>query len=407
MMIWINIKMALSALRSAKVRTFLTMVAVIIGVTAFTVITTFAEGFKLSIKNEINAFGGNLVQVSPGQTVTRDDEGNITSFNPAAAFGTSTLSERDLLSIQKTPGVKGASPFMMVSGLVKRGDETLAGGTIVATNQHYPSTFNQTVEKGAFFSDASRAKNVVIGSEVATQLFRDVDPVGQTLTIRDQKFAIIGVMKEVKTSFEFAGNYNTFVFVSFKVGKQFNNNVAQIMEIDAQLNDDANVDQTVAKINRSLKLNHGGEEDFTVIKQEEALKLTDNIIGMAAKIASTFAYVMLLVGSLVIMLIMLVSVSERTREIGLRKSIGAANSHIMVQFLIEAVVISWFGSVIGIALSFGLGNLIKNAIDITPQYSLNTLIATVIIATIVGALAGIAPAFKAARKNPVEALRHE
>ncbi len=408
-MMLVNIRMALAALRSAKVRTMLTMVAVIIGVTAFTVVTTVADGFKVSIENEINAFGGNLVQITPGESVVRDDEGNIVSFNPVAAFGTSTISEKDVKDIKNTPGIASAAPLMLISGVVSRGEtEAPAGSMIIATNEDYPIAFNQELAQGGFFKDSNGAqKQIVIGHGIAEALFGENNPLGGKLQIRGQDFVVVGVLAEVESALGFAGDFNTMSFISSAQGKQFNNGVIQIMEVDAQLEDGADPDQVVQAITETLKENHGGEEDFTVIKQDEVLELTDSIIGLAESIANTFAYIMLLVGTLVIMLIMLVSVSERTREIGIRKSIGAANSHILSQFLVEAVVISWLGSSLGIVLAYLLGLYIKYLIDVTPVYTVSTLIATIILATIVGALAGLAPAFKAARKDPVEALRHE
>jgi putative ABC transport system permease protein len=156
-----------------------------------------------------------------------------------------------------------------------------------------------------------------------------------------------------------------------------------------------------------LLANHGGEHDFTVLKQEELIELTGDIFSLIKSASQAVSSIMLFVGAIVILLVMLIAVNERIKEIGVRKSIGATNSNILSQFLIEALVLTWFGSVLGIIFAWALGFLVKSTVGITPEYSLNTIITIAVISTIIGALAGIYPAWQAARKDPVEALRHD
>jgi putative ABC transport system permease protein len=409
-MIWTNVSLALGSIRGSKVRSLLTMFAVIIGVMAFTLVTTTVEGLKASVSDQIEDFGGNLMQITPGQSVVRDEEGNVESFNFAAAFGTSTLTERDLQTAKETEGVIAAAPQMLVSGLVTRGDQELPEALIIATNEDYPAALNQTVESGSFFEDdAEGSRNVtVVGKTVVEKLFAGTVSLGSTISIRGEAFAIIGVMEEVESSgFSLGPSLNDAILIPFESGKKFNDGNAQIQEIDLQLGEGVDQTETAAVLTEKILENHGGEEDFSVIKQDEILGLTDSIFDIIKTASQVISYIMLFVGGVVIMLIMLITVTERTREIGIRKSIGATNSNILIQFMTEAVVLTWVGSIIGIIIAFLLGIVIQMTADITPRYSVNTLAVIVILSTVVGVIAGIWPASRAARKDPVEALRHE
>jgi len=407
MMLGVNLKLAIASIRSAKMRSFLTMFAVIIGVAAFVLITTSVEGLKSSISNEINSLGGNLVTVNSGKIVERNEEGEITSMNFAAAFGASTLTEKDLETIRKIEGVKAAAPQMIISGKVDRDGKELPGALIMATNEDFPVALGQNVETGAFFKDDDSENFAVVGAAVVDELFGGQVNLGNKISVRSQDFTIIGVMERQKASISFGVDLNKAIYIPFAAGKKLNNDAALIQEIDLQVEDAADVNSVVSEIESALLDNHGGEEDFTVLKQDELVETTNGIIDLIKGFSQAISYIMLFVGAIVILLIMLITVSERTREIGVRKSIGATPGHIRTQFVIEAVVLSWVGSVLGIFVGYLLGFAVKAAIDITPVYTVNTLIVVMLISTFVGTIGGLYPAYRASKLDPVEALRHE
>lgn len=407
-MIRVNVHLAVASLRGAKIRSLLTMVAVIIGVASFVIVTSTIDGLSQAAETQIDSLGGNLVTINPGKLVTEDEDGEQ-SFNFAASFGTSTLTEKDLNSVSKIDGINAIAPQILISGQVERGEDELTGALIIATNEDYPDAFGQVVEKGTFLPDGSSEQNfVVVGSNVVEKLYSGELSLGTKISIRGKPFTVIGSMAEYTDGLNFGGiDLNNAVLISLKSSELLTGAAPLIQEIDIQLNDDADPDTVVAAIESTLLENHGGQDDFTVLKQDDLIELTDSIFGLIKSSGQFLSYIMLFVASIVILLIMLITVRERTREIGIRKSIGATNSNILIQFLTEAIVLSWVGSFIGLIAGYFLGFLLERVTDITPVYSLNTILTVVAISTVVGVIAGVIPAWMAARKDPVESLRHE
>lgn len=407
-MIRVNVRLAINSIRSSKLRSLLTMVAVIIGVAGFLVVTTTVEGLKSATASEINDLGGNLVSINSGKLVTTDANGKE-SLNFAASFGASTLTEKDLDAVREIEGIKAAAPQVILSGQVTRGDVEAKNTLIFATNQDYPEAFGQKIEVGEFLKDEDADKNfAVIGQGLIDELFGGKLVLGAKVSVRGQELTVMGAMEKYDSGFEFGGvDYNNTIFIPLGVAKKLSGGVLPIQEIDIQLEDTSNADAVVSEIKAKLLANHGGEEDFTVLKQDQLISLTGSLFDSIKGVAQYLSYVMLFVAAVVILLIMLITVTERTHEIGIRKSIGASNSNILVQFITEAIVLSWTGSIIGLGFGFLLGLLVKSATDITPVYTLNTILVVVVISTVVGALAGLYPAWQAARKDPVDALRHE
>jgi putative ABC transport system permease protein len=408
-MIGEHIKMALATIRGAKLRSLLTMLGIIIGVSSVVIVVAIGQGVKNQVGEEVNQFGAGLIQVSPGKSVNRDSEGNIEGFNFAAAFGASTLSQKDLDTILKIEGVETAAPMMVVSGSVSQGNQSrLPSAFIIATSGDFPTALNQEVSTGEFFATRDDARVAVIGSEIAETIFGGNSAIGGVIQIRGEPFVVKGVMKSRPSLFGASTlNLNQAVYIPLDAGKRFNQNTVIIQEIDVKIKEGANVNDVVGRINTALLTNHGGEEDFTVLKQEELVELTGSILGLITTAVAAIAAISLVVGGIGVMNIMLVSVTERTREIGLRMAVGARARDILMQFLVEAVTLSLIGGMIGIVLGIGGSNAISYFADWHTVLAPGAVVLAFGFAAAIGIFFGFYPARKASRLDPIEALRYE
>lgn len=398
-MIASNIKMAFASLGHAKLRSFLTMLGMIIGIGAVIFVLSVGEGVKNEISKQITQLGTNIVNISPGQQL---GEGGI----DFAAYTSSTLSKKDLETVREIDNVEAAIAIQLVTGQAQLGDQQTQAAFIAGTNSSYTDVVDQPVSQGRFFDE--KAAEAVIGSKVAEDLFGDTDPIGQKIIIRKQEFEVTGVLEHFESAINLQfSDFNNVVYIPLDTAIRINNGVVNFIEIDAKITSAEVVDQTVETIKTQIRANHDGEEDFTVIKQEEALDVFDSIFNVVTSFIAAIASISLLVGGVGIMNIMLVSVTERTHEIGVRKAVGATNRNILSQFLIEAIVLSLIGGLLGVGFAYGLGWIVKITAGITPVITPFAISLAVGVSVAVGLVFGIAPAVKAARKNPIDALRYE
>lgn len=404
-----NVKMAMAAIRTSKWRSFLTMLGIIIGVVSVVTTVSLGEGIKKSIVGQTNRSGADLITILPGRSVTRDAQGQITNIKILASFNLGSLSENDLESIKKIPSVQAAVPFSYVTGIAKTDTREYMNGPIVATTDKAASLLNQKLQFGSFFSEDENNKNVaVIGRRVAEQLFQESAPIGKTVTVRDQRYIVEGVFNEFSTSpLSISTDYNSVIFIPFEASKHIAGNQEQIYQILAKPNKPTEAKNTIDSINRSLKSAHSDQVDFTVLTQAETLAVANGVLNILTSFIAGIAAISLIVGGIGIMNIMLVAVTERTSEIGVRKAIGATNGQILSQFLIEAVVLSFTGGIIGVIFSLLANYLMRVFTSLTPVITLPIVGIATLVAVIVGVIFGITPAMRAARKDPIEALRHE
>lgn len=411
-MIWSgNLKMALSSIRRAKWRSLLTMLGIIIGTASVVTTVSLGEGVKQQVAGQINELGNDLITIVPGQPITRDKKGNLTGINILSALGTSTLTEKDYQSIAPLPNITSAVPLSLISGTIQGENTTFNGGLIVATTDALPSTINQKIEYGDFFTASEINKNfAVIGKRIAEEIFGEPNPVAKSFKVHGTEFVVRGVYEEFRNSpLNIGLDYNSAVFIPYETAKQVVGGAPlQLSRIQARTNDQKKLDETVAKIHTTLLANHDGQEDFTVLKQSDSLAITNSFLNVITAFIAGVAAVSLIVGGIGIMNIMLVSVSERTREIGIRKAVGATNRQILNQFMTEAVVLSLSGGIIGVLLSL-LGNLLMRIFtnSLKPVVTIEVILVAASASIVVGIIFGITPALKAARKHPIEALRHE
>lgn len=406
-----GIKVAVATLRKAKWRSFLTMFGIIVGVVSVITTVSLGEGVKQQVLGQVNSLGKDLVTIRPGNIVTRDKNGIITDVNLSASygFGSGTLSEQDIELVQRTALVGEASPIGLLSATAKTDSAQYDSGQILGTSEKFPALIGQKLEYGMYFSEGEQNRHVaVIGKRVAEQLFQENAPVGKSLSIRGQDFVVRGVFEEFGASRLGNGiDLNRMIYVPYAVAKSVGSGSIQIPQVLVRPKVPDQVQPMVANLTKQLLDAHGGDNDVTVLRQDENLQVTSSLLDVLASFVLAIALLSMLVGGIGIMNIMLVSVSERTREIGIRKAVGATNRQIRSQFMTEAAVMSVVGGLFGIGLSYLVNFCLRIGTNLKPVISLEVIILAVLVSGTVGVLFGLVPAAKAARKDPIDALRYD
>lgn len=402
-----NYRMAMDSIRSSRIRSFLTMLGIIIGVVSVITAVSLGEGVKNQVSEQINRLGNDVITVHPGKIVNRDKSGEITSVNLLSALSRGTLSEEDLKSVGSAKHVKEVAPMNLISGAPKIGDKSYSGATVIATTDNFPRMINQELEFGSFFSkDDINQNTAIIGRGIATSFFGENVPIGKTMDIRGHQFSVGGIFERFETNpIDPTLDMNNTIFIPYQKGKEISEGSTHIFQIFARADDPANVASAAGSISEQVRANHGGEDDITVLKQDDNLAIAQNVVSLITGLVAGIAAISLLIGGIGIMNIMLVSVSERTREIGVRKALGATNKQIMSQFLIEAIVLTVWGAIAGLFISLLVNVVIRLFSDLQPAITPQVVIIATFVSIVVGIIFGLAPAAKAALKDPIESLR--
>ncbi len=415
------IKLVLKNLRTRKGRTALTILGITIGVAGVIIIISLGAGAQSLILSQVTKLGSNLVVIQPGRVAD--------SGAPIPGLVITSLVESDADALRD----KGRVPHALTVNANARGSATITYGnknvdtTFMATDSDYPKTTDFTMAAGQFFSAAESsggANVVVIGSEISKKLFEDsgVNPIGQVIKVKSSvgdnvggvPLRVIGVIAERgRSAFQ---NQDELIFMPLVVGQQQVLGIHHLQFIYVKVDDAANSEQTVADINAILKQQHRILDDinidFTVRRTDDALKMLSTITDALSLFLVSMAAISLVVGGIGILNIMMVTVAERTREIGLRKAVGATAKAIRNQFLLEASLLTGLGGIIGIIIGVLVSYLIS-LLMIQLGYDWEFIVSPISIVLSVGVsiLTGIAfglfPAIKAAKLDPIDALRYE
>jgi len=385
-------KMALKSIASNKVRAFLTMLGVIIGVGSVITAVAFAQGSTKSITDSIEGLGSNIITIN---IMGRGSNRNI------------TYEELQDFSYQNSNEISLIAPTINGSMTLKVGTKSRTT-TVIGTSEDYEYIKNRHVQAGRFilsFDNDYKLKTAVIGSAVANDLFEGQNPVGQQLKINGQIFKVVGLLQEIDGGQD--SSEDDQVIIPVTVAQRLGRN-SRISNFTVQAVDASTVEPAMEKLEAYLTEKFGSTDAFSVRNQAQMLSTLNSITDTLMIVLGGIAAISLIVGGIGIMNIMLVSVTERTREIGIRKAIGAKRKNIMIQFLIEAIVITGIGGVLGILLGLFCIRFIIGGFNITtPVYSPFWMMLSFGISLGVGIIFGLFPAYKAARLNPIEALRFE
>lgn len=397
-------KTAIISILRNKTRSFLTTLGVIIGVLSVILLTAIGNGLTVFVEEQFQNLGSNLLIIAPGEIISED--GGFNQEQAALSLAQSKLSLQDLRLLERMgPPIKTVTSVIEASGEV-RSTQGKRQGFIIGSGSEYTFLRNTKAVKGRFFTDSEvngNRKVVMIGSKIAEKLFAGVDPLGQTVTINRVKFEIVGVA-EPKNSGGFGGpDIDSAVYIPITTA----NAALDLDKISyhlVQVDTEANIPLAKERLKTTM-LKRLEEDEFSITDQSEILKTIQTILGTLTLGLSGIAAISLVVGGIGIMNIMLVAVSERTREIGLRKALGATPQNILIQFLIESAVLSTLGGVIGIILGILGSFAIRRFFPATP--ALNSIILAFGVSLATGIVFGVFPARKASRLSPIEALRYE
>ncbi len=387
---WFAYKMAIKSILGNKVRSMLTMLGVIIGVMAVIVAVGFAQGSMATITQRIEGMGANAIT---GMIISR-----------SASDRGVTTTDLDKLA-QSSKYIEYISPYTMMSTSVKANKKSKSS-SVIGTNETYLEIEGQTLKSGRFISklDLEKADKVaVIGAAVEKKLFDGENPIGKTIKIKGVGFSIVGVLDSQMNAAE--GTNDDCVLIPVNVAQR-TLKIKNITMFIASATSQDTVDLAKKQLEDYLFSVYKDEESYVMFTQESILSMLGDVSSIMMLILGSIATISLVVGGIGIMNIMLVSVTERTREIGIRKAIGAKKKDILIQFLIEALMLTGIGGIIGIILGlvtikYGIGSISL----ITPVYSLSWTLAAFLISLTIGVVFGIFPAYKAAKLNPIEALR--
>lgn len=403
-MFYDNLRSALISIFSNKARSLLTVLGIVIGVTSVTVLIALGEGLKKDVSALISDFGTNIVAVVPG--VIDTSSGSQQGGNPINFITGDILTLQDVETMRQHPNVVSVAPMSLVPGILRQ-EETVIGAAVLGSTPDFLDTVEIfEILEGSTFAEHSTEDVILITQGIADKLAGDGAVVGSTVMIGREPFEVIGVLGLSNAS-AFSSEFEQTAIVPFDVATRLNDDNVRIMRIVAQVDDPANVVTVQEDLQRVILENHNGEEDFTVLTQDEMLGLFNQFLDLATVMVSAVAAVSLLVGGIGIMNIMLVTVTERTREIGLRKAVGATRMAILSQFLVEAVIITLVGGLIGLALALGGSAIIALNSPLTPVVTWKIVLLAVGISSLIGVIFGLWPALRAANKDPIEALRYE
>ena len=405
------IKLARASMRSSRWRSVLTMLGIIIGIVSVVTTVSIGEGVKTQVVDQINKRGNDLITILPGRPLERDGLTYIKTLNPVSAQTAIVFGESDYKTVEKVKGVDKIAPFGHVAGEVKSGDKPYPNAQVIATSADLPQILNQKVEFGSFFtgSNDSTAKGAVIGRTVAEQMFGENVPLGKSFTVRGTSFVVQGIFEEFADTSPLLplNNYDDAIFISYPIGQELMSGNMQIYQILAKPDKPENTSLVIDAISATLKKSRGNQQDFSVLRQADNLALAEDVLGLLTSLIAGVAAISLLVGGIGIMNIMLVSVTERTREIGIRKAVGATNRQILYQFMTEAAVLSFVGGILGVLFALIVNFLLRITTDLQPVITPEIIFIASGVAFGVGIIFGIAPAAIAARKDPIDSLRYE
>ena len=400
-----HLSIALDSLHRNRARTFLSALGIAIGVASIVLIMSLTGGIGSLISASSDKNNANLILVRPstGKELAENLIDELTANNQ---YAKSSLTLDDTTSIAKLGNIEAVSPIASNISAVTIGDKSYQSINVVATNADLIKTAKLALKNGQFFEESGTHNNAaVIGHDLATKLFGTTDILARTFQYGDQKFIIVGVLEKTDSPINYNGvDFDNSILIDINFASSFESSI-QIQQINVRTTTTDSTESVAEEIKTKLTNSKKGDTTFQVLTGSSNFQPAGSLLSIISSMLTLVASISLVVGGVGIMNIMLVSVSERTREIGIRKAVGASSGNILLQFLFESIILSFIGGIMGIALGYATAFAISLITPFAPHISWSILGITCLTSLIVGVIFGVYPAAKAATKDPITSLK--
>lgn len=400
-----HLRLAKTSIKENRTRSFLTCLGIAIGVACIILILSLMGSISRLVSNQVKGIGEDLIVVRP--STNRDTVTSVVAeLTSSNAYQKSNLTLSDVDTIKGVENVVAAAPIAVAIGTVKTEKNTIDSVTLLGTTPNFIDIQPLSLKDGSFINDTFESNTAVVGHTMSLLLFNTNNPIGKTLTVQNERFVVVGVLREVEESINFNNvDFDNAVILNANALSKAVGGL-QVQQINAKATNTDSLAEVSEKIKSSLIEAKAGDKNFEVFYGDKITHPASSLFTIVSGMLTMVAAVALVVGGIGVMNIMLVSVGERTHEIGIRKSVGASSRNILAQFMFEALILSLLGGLFGLVLGYIFAFFVSIATPFAPYISWQILAVTFGTSLAVGVIFGIYPALKAASKNPIESLKH-